>query len=98
MDELTVETFSPHVGSAFALQLDDATVELVLFEAVPRGTSEPLAAGARAQFSLSFRGPARPVLPQRIYRLEHGALGALDLFLVPLAADGEGAVYEAAFA
>lgn len=98
MDELTVETFSPHVGSSFSLSGDLGDLELVLSEAVSRGTTEPGAPGARAQFSLSFRGPAAPLLPQRIYRLHHHALGTLDIFLVPIAAGADGVVYEAAFA
>jgi len=32
-------------------------------------------------------------LPQRIYRVEHERLGAIDLFLVPIASDR----YEAVF-
>jgi hypothetical protein len=48
-------------------------------------------------FSLLFRGPMAPVLPQRIYRLDHNSLGRLEIFLVPLGPDGEGMQYEAVF-
>jgi hypothetical protein len=34
-----------------------------------------------------------PPLPQRIYRVEHAELGAIEIFLVPIAADR----YEAVF-
>jgi hypothetical protein len=40
-----------------------------------------------------FRGPSLPVLPQRIYALEHRTLGRLEIFLVPIGA-GQ---YEAIF-
>ena len=52
----------------------------------------------RRQFSLLFRGPVDPFLPQRTYRLEHAELGALDVFLVPIGPDSEGMRYEAVFA
>ena len=42
---------------------------------------------------LLFRGPSLPILPQRIYPLEHAALGRLELFIVPI---GPGQ-YEAIF-
>ena len=46
-------------------------------------------------FSLLFRGPIAPVLPQRIYRLDHDTLGSMEIFLVPLGPDGQGMQYEA---
>jgi hypothetical protein len=45
------------------------------------------ASGGRAPFSLEFRGGPDPPLPQRIYRLEHDELGAIEIFLVPIASD-----------
>jgi hypothetical protein len=38
-----------------------------------------------------------PLLPQRIYRLEHAELDTLELFLVPIAQDASGTRYEAVF-
>jgi hypothetical protein len=51
----------------------------------------------RRAFSIILRASKEIVLPQRIYRVEHAALGALDLFLVPLGPDQEGMRYEAVF-
>jgi hypothetical protein len=48
-------------------------------------------------FSLFFRGPAEPLLPQHTYRLDHETMGSLDLFLVPVGRDQDGVEYEAAF-
>ena len=48
-------------------------------------------------FSLLFQGPREPVLPQRMYRLNHDRLGEFDLFIVPIGADDEGVHYEAVF-
>ena len=61
--------------------------ELVEVTEIPR---EP---GGRPPFSLVFRGSPDPPLPQRIYRVEHGRLGAIEIFLVPIAVDR----YEAVF-
>jgi hypothetical protein len=49
--------------------------------------------GGRAPFSLVFRGGPTPPLPQRIHRVEHAELGALEIFLVPVGPDR----YEAVF-
>jgi hypothetical protein len=56
-------------------------------------TEIPRGPGGRAPFSLVFEGGPDPPLPQGIYRVEHDALGALEIFLVPIAADR----YEAVF-
>jgi hypothetical protein len=51
----------------------------------------------RAPFSTVFRGPATPILPQRIYRLQHPEIGGFELFLVPIGPDERGMRYEAIF-
>jgi len=48
-------------------------------------------------FSLVFRGPAAPRLPQQMHRLEHEVLGAFDLFFTAIAGDNQGISYEAVF-
>ncbi len=48
-------------------------------------------------FSLLFRGPTDPLLPQRTYQLKHPQLGEVDIFLVPVSQDKEGTYYEAVF-
>ena len=90
LDTLTVTDFDALRGDRFRIAPDDAEpfeVELVDVSEIPR---EP---GGRAPFSIEFQGGPDPPLPQRIYRVEHDALGALDIFLVPIAADR----YEAVF-
>ena len=96
LDQLQLSTFEPLVGQRFVLRRDigDATVDLVLAEAtaLAHGEGRP-----RTPFSLVFRGPAEPVMPQRIYRVDHEELGALELFLVPIGRDAESVRYEAIF-
>jgi hypothetical protein len=98
---LTFDLFEGRVGEEFVVGADDATpIPMELAEA----TESPHAGGTgpdgqpRLQFSLVFRGPLEPALPQAIYGLEHDALGRLDLFLVPIG-PAEGAMrYQASFA
>lgn len=85
----TLTRFEPLVGSRFTLRLDNAA-------ALPAQLVEARA-GRGPGFSLTFEAPAEPALPQRIYRLEHPQLDAMDLFLVPVARTAAGLHYEAVF-
>lgn len=49
-------------------------------------------------FSLLWRGPSEPALPQATYRVAQAELGEIDLFLVPVAQFEDGFRYEAVFA
>ena len=82
LETLTVGHFAALRGQRFRIAPDGAPAfeaELVEVTEIPR---EP---GGRAPFSLVFEGGPDPPLPQRIYRVEHGELGALEIFLVPIA-------------
>lgn len=91
---LTAAMFEPLRGTTFRVvpgDVDAFAVELVAVSEIEhRGPSRP-------QFSLLFRGGPDPPLPQRIYRIEHDDLDALELFLVPLGPDDVGQRYEAVF-
>jgi hypothetical protein len=96
LEALTHESFRPHVGTAFRVEYAPAaSATLTLVEVTVLGGGA--GAARRQPFSLLFRGPREPVLPQRIYRLEHEGMGALELFIVPIGPDGEGMRYEAIF-
>jgi hypothetical protein len=91
----TLDDFAPLRGERFELAIDAGSAlsaELVEAQALPQP-----AFNGRQPFSLVFSGPPAPVLPQRIYRLAHQRLPALDIFLVPLAADAVGVRYQAVF-
>jgi hypothetical protein len=90
---LTADDFRQHVGTRFAAR--EPAVEWELIEVTDLGQAG--AGGMRAPFSLVFRGPLEPLMPQGIRRLEHASLGALDLFLVPIGPDEGGMRYEAVF-
>jgi hypothetical protein len=98
---LTFDMFAGRVGEQFVVALDEERrVVIELGEATE--SSEAGGPGPdgqdRRQFSLVFRGPAEPFLPQATYALSHAELDELELFLVPLGPDGEAMRYEAAFA
>lgn len=92
---VTLAHFEPLVGSQFLLRLDDEgtlPAQLIEARAVRQGSSD-----VRPPFSLTFEGPAEPMLPQRTYRVEHPALDAMDIFLVPVARTTTGLHYQAVF-
>ncbi|MBW8843521.1 MAG: hypothetical protein JF607_00925 [Burkholderiales bacterium] len=92
---VTLARFQPLVGSRFTLRLDDAAeVPAQLVDARPGHGGAP---DCRQPFSLTFEAPSEPALPQRTYRLEHPQLGAMDIFLVPVARTAAGLHYEAVF-
>lgn len=96
LGQLTHGEFVAHLNEPFQLRSDGATHELRLVEA--NALAAPGDAPARrAPFSLVFRGPRSVQLTQQIHRLEHPALGVLELFLVPIAPDALGPRYEAIF-
>ena len=95
LEKLTKETFEPAAGSVFALQLGEGQTVPLELSAVRGNGLQGMA--TREQFALHFRGPSAPVLAQRIYRLEHPDLGALEIFLVPIQRDAGGMTYEAVF-
>jgi hypothetical protein len=96
LDKLTLESFTPHVGSTFEIQVSDKeNLKLELVEASAMG-AEPKE--GRQAFSCLFRGP-KALLPQQMYPLKHKEMGEMQLFLVPVAHDEEKGetLYEAVF-
>jgi hypothetical protein len=92
-------TFAPLVGAHFTL-LDlegEGPRSLRLFKL------RNLRAGARAtpsdapetSFSLLFRGPPAPALPQATYTLAHAQIGSLLLLLAPMRPEADARFYEA---
>ena len=89
LETLTAADFRDVKGSQFRLttavpaepgQLLALDVELAEVTQAPGAPS----GSHRRAFSLLFHGPIEPVLPQRVYRLEHDQLGPLELFIVPV--------------
>lgn len=95
--DLTEKEFSKHVNTKFRARLEaEAEVNLELVE-VKGYSGRPGDEQGMERFSLFFRGPAKPHLPQSTYSLAHDGMGTFELFLVPIGPDGEGTRYEAVF-
>jgi hypothetical protein len=95
MDLLTLDAFSDKVDQTFVLDEPDAPpIELKLIEA--KLIANYMNA-ERAPFSLMFTTTGDFVLPQRIYRMRNAALGAVSIFIVPVAKKGDVATYQAIF-
>ncbi len=96
LDSLTLASFSDCLGTPFRLDASEAlSLELTLIEA--EGTRFALRPDGSPPFSLIFRGPMRPILPQKIHRLDHEMLGVLELFMVPIGSDHTGMCYQVIF-
>ena len=95
-ERLTGANFTDHLNTVFQVKVGvPRPVELKLVEV------KGYAGGANDQsgmerFSLFFSGPDLH-LPQSTYALEHEQLGSLDIFLVTVAQDERGFLYEAVF-
>ena len=96
LEKLTYSDFFARVGEEFRVATGEVAVALVLSEVTDLARPES-PSPRRKPFSLIFRGPFRPQLVQRIWPLEHAALGTLEIFLVPIGPDAEGVRYEAVF-
>jgi hypothetical protein len=93
VSDITHAAILPHCHSKFQVREGvPEAIELELIEVSPLKTSR-----RQEVFSLQFRGPPTIVLNQQIHRLEHAALGLLDIFLVPIGQDAQGVYYEAVF-
>jgi len=97
LSTVTHEDFEPCIGQTFLVTPENANgLEMELTQVKPLG-APGTAAGARQPFSLLFRGPLEPVLPQQMLRIENSTLGKLGLFLVPIGPDEIGMLYDATF-
>jgi Domain of unknown function (DUF6916) len=91
----TAADFEPAVGTVFEIVDGDADpVKLRLSEVVLL-SERP---GHRRPFSLRFHGPLSPAREQITHHILDAEMGEFELFLGPIAADGEHITYEAVFA
>jgi len=98
MQFLGLDHFAGHVGETFTVALDhDGNAPFALVEARPLAMQQVVPGQVRAPFSLLFRHEAAIVFPQKIYQMKHAALGEFGIFLVPVARDRDGFIYQAVF-
>jgi hypothetical protein len=97
MELLTLEHFAGCVNEPFSAALNGMDVEFVLVEARPLPPPPSAANAARAPFSLLFRNTAPVLFPQQIYPMRHSRIGEVGIFLVPIAQERAGFLYQAVF-
>jgi hypothetical protein len=93
LDKLNAKIFSEQLHTQFKLKLAGAGP--MMLELVEVKDSDP--SPQIELFSLHFRGPSAPRLPQSIHRLEHDKLGEFEIFLTAVGAERQGIVYESVF-
>jgi hypothetical protein len=93
MELLTLEHFAGCVNETFTAALNDMSIEFVLVEARPLQGQNP----QRVPFSLLFRNTSPILFPQQIYTMRHPRVGEVGIFLVPIAQERAGFLYQAVF-
>lgn len=98
LDQLTVESFEPHVGTSYWVVFPNGHKVELRLERVGRVMESEAARLRRIAFSLFFLGPKSLRLPQDTYTIAHESFPEpLGIFLVPVAEEPRGFVYEAVF-
>jgi hypothetical protein len=93
LDKFNAKIFSEQLRTKFKLNGSFAPPIVFELEEIKEGDPSPKI----ELFSLFFRGPAAPQLPQQIYCLEHDKLGSFEIFLTAVASDAAGILYESVF-
>jgi hypothetical protein len=93
LENFHLSTFTPYLNTLFRVATGaDQFVPMELIQAGDLGST-----ARQERFSVVFRGPIAAFLPQQLLPMEHDALGAFSLFLVPIVRDEGGYLYEAVF-
>lgn len=91
LQEFTINSFRPHVGSAFNVAVGHAKHIEFILESVDSLTEKVgMPAGDREPFSMVFAGPGDLLLQQQIVPMHHPSLGQLEIFVVPIGRGGDG--------
>ena len=100
LDKLKITDFSQYLNQKFRIQLEamePLEVELIEVTDLNPASGSDIEPSTSRSFSIIFRGPKDPSLPQGIYDIEHDKMGIPGLFLVPIGPDNDGMRYEAVF-
>ncbi|HXC54208.1 MAG TPA: hypothetical protein VNU97_02850 [Rhizomicrobium sp.] len=96
MQSYSYEFFASHVKEIFSLSLGDSSVDMTLTDA--RRRPPRVVAGLRSEpFTLYFKCQSPVLLPQKIYPFKNAGTGTVGIFIVPVARERDGILYEAVF-
>lgn len=87
VEELTQALFEKHIGETFTVShAEYGSVPLKLTSVLDTGGRFPQRDGAPniETFSVCFEGPKEKPLPQDTFAFSNPAIGAFDLFMVPV--------------
>lgn len=101
LESITFKRWGELLHARFRIRAGTAPeVELELVEVEPgRASGAAPAGGPRyEQFSLLFRGPCQPLLPQGTYEFDNPDAGSFEMFIVPVRQEQGAFVYQAVFA
>jgi hypothetical protein len=94
LDRLSLEDFSPLVGSEVEVHAYGKQARLTVKEAALIKSPSPR---ATQPFHLVLSAPSTWRMPQGLFTLAHPSLGEIELFAVPIGPDGSGFCYEVIF-
>ena len=94
---LSYEFFEPRVKETFTASVGDVAIDMTLAE-VKRGRPRPPTEGIRTEpFALYFKCGAEAWPQQGLYKFANAAIGDVEIFIVPVAREADGILYEAVF-
>ncbi|MEW9573015.1 hypothetical protein ABQJ54_14755 [Rhodanobacter sp. Si-c] len=96
MQFLRLEDFAPHLNETFSVDVDQGRTPFVLVEAAPL-PARGVPGMPRAAFSLVFHNASPVLFPQRVYQMANAGMGEFGIFLVPIARNQDGFLYQAVF-
>jgi hypothetical protein len=96
MQLLRLDHFAGHLNETFMVEIEQVRTPFVLVEARPI-QHHPVPGSMREPFSLLFRHESAVLFPQRTYSMHNEQLGEFGIFLVPIARDRDGFIYQALF-
>lgn len=97
LNAISIENFQACLNQVFIVAVtEEDSLELELIQVKQIGILNP-EVSTRQPFSVLFRGPLEPVLPQKLYRIDNVEFGSHDLFLVPIGPDETGMLYDCSF-
>lgn len=99
LDQLTIDSFRPLLGTAFTVRLaEEKQLDLMLEQVDSLTEKMRMPDAKREPFTLRFNGPAETMLHQQIVPLTHESFGTLSIFVVPTGRRPDGRFeYEAIF-
>lgn len=93
LDDFTIDSLTEQIGAIFEVVSEEKIIFTVTLEKI----NIHIQTKQHQNFSLQFRGPLRPSITQGIQTIVHPKFGTSEIFLVPIAKDADGYLYEAVF-